>query len=65
MLVLSRRLQESVLIGDDIKVTIVELGQGKVRLAIDAPRDVLIIREELKATWRDKAPEKEPTKEAS
>ena len=47
MLVLSRKNGERIRIGDDITLTIVRISQGSVRVAIDAPRDVLIVREEL------------------
>lgn len=46
MLVLSRKFHEKIRIGDDIVVTIVEIGRGKVRLGFEAPRSVEIHREE-------------------
>ena len=47
MLVLSRKSGERILIGDDITLTIVRIGPNTVRLGIDAPRDMNIVREEL------------------
>jgi carbon storage regulator len=47
MLVLTRKLMEKVFIGDDICVTIVRLEGGQVRLGIDAPRDITVVRAEL------------------
>lgn len=47
MLVLYRKKGDSILIGEDITVTIVESSSDGVRLAIDAPRDVAILRKEL------------------
>lgn len=47
MLVLSRRRGESIQVGDSIVITVVELRDGKVRLAFTAPRDVPIFRTEL------------------
>lgn len=47
MLVLSRKPGERVLIGDNIAVTVVRIGPNNVRLGIDAPRDMDIVREEL------------------
>lgn len=47
MLILRRKAGESVILGDDIKITVVECGSEGVRLAIDAPKDVQILREEL------------------
>ena len=48
MLVLSRKLHEKVFIGDGICVTVVDIDRGKIRLGIEAPKEVLILREELK-----------------
>ena len=48
MLVLSRKIGERILIGDDIAVTVVRIGQGGVRIGIEAPDDCEVVREELK-----------------
>ena len=47
MLVLTRKLLEKLYIGDDICVTVVRLEGGQVRLGIDAPREVPVVRAEL------------------
>jgi carbon storage regulator len=47
MLVLSRKLGEKIVIGDKICITVVDIDRGKIRLGIDAPRDVPIARQEL------------------
>jgi carbon storage regulator len=47
MLVLSRKTNESIIIGDDIKIVIVEVRGDKVRLGIEAPRDVTVHRSEI------------------
>jgi carbon storage regulator len=47
MLVLSRKPGEKILIGDNVTITIVRIGPNTVRLGIDAPRDMNIVREEL------------------
>jgi carbon storage regulator len=47
MLVLSRKLGEKIYIGDNICITVVDIDRGKVRLGIEAPRDVPIYRQEL------------------
>jgi carbon storage regulator len=47
MLVLTRKLMEKLFIGDDICVTVVRLEGGQVRLGIEAPRDVTVVRAEL------------------
>ena len=46
-LVLTRRRDESIMIGHDIVVTILQVDGGKVRVGIRAPGDVTILREEL------------------
>ena len=47
MLVLTRRIGEALRIADDILVTIVDVKGNQVRLGIDAPADVTVLREEL------------------
>ncbi len=47
MLVLTRKLMEKLYIGDDICVTVVRLEGGQVRLGIEAPREVAVVRAEL------------------
>lgn len=47
MLVLSRKKNERVLIGDDVIVTVVDIRGNKVRLGIEAPKGVAIHREEV------------------
>jgi len=50
MLVISRKAGEALLIGDQIKISIISLGGDKVAVGIDAPKDIRIIREELAQT---------------
>ncbi len=47
MLVLSRKLGEKIHIGNNICITVVDIDRGKVRLGIEAPRDVPVFRSEL------------------
>lgn len=47
MLVLSRKLGEGIVIGDDIILKVVEVKGGNVRLGIDAPKDTKIYRKEI------------------
>jgi carbon storage regulator len=49
VLVLSRKVGERILIGDKIAVTVVKLGHGGVRIGIEAPAEMAVIREELAA----------------
>ena len=47
MLVLGRRVGEGIMIGHDIKVTVLVVAGDKVRIGIDAPKDVQVHREEV------------------
>ena len=47
MLVLSRKLDESIMIGDDVVLVVVEIRGDKVRLGVDAPREVPVHRREI------------------
>lgn len=47
MLILRRKAGESLMIGDEVKLTVVDVYEGGVRLAIDAPRSITILRSEL------------------
>ena len=47
MLVLSRKRDESIMIGDDVRIAVVEIRGGKVRLGIDAPPEVTVHRREV------------------
>ena len=47
MLVLSRKRGEKICIGENICITVVEIDRGKIRLGIEAPREVPVFRQEL------------------
>lgn len=47
MLVLTRKLEESIVISDDIVITILSIDRDKVKIGIAAPRDVPVMRKEL------------------
>ena len=47
MLVLSRRADESLFIGDDIKITVLDIRCGQVRIGITAPDSIKVHREEV------------------
>ncbi len=49
MLVLSRKERERIRLGDSIVVTIVRVSGDKVRIGIEAPPDVLVLRDELES----------------
>jgi len=50
MLVIKRKESESILIGDDIEIIISEISQDKVKIAINAPKEIKITRKELAET---------------
>lgn len=47
MLVISRKKGESLLLGEDIEITVVKVEEGTVKLSISAPRNIKILRKEL------------------
>ncbi len=47
MLILTRRLNETVMIGDDVTVTVLGVKGGQVRIGVNAPKDVAVHREEV------------------
>lgn len=47
MLVLSRKLGQKIIINENIVITIVDIARGKIRIGIDAPREIPVMREEL------------------
>ncbi|GBU28451.1 carbon storage regulator [Treponema sp. R8-4-B8] len=47
MLILSRKVDEKVVIGDDIKISIIEIRGDQVRIGIDAPKKVKVFRQEV------------------
>ncbi len=48
MLVVTRKTEESVIIADNIEITVLEVARDRVKLGISAPKDIKIIRNELR-----------------
>lgn len=61
MLVLSRKKNESIIINDHITVTVVEIRGDKVRLGIDAPKDISVHRREIFEAIQNQAKSREAT----
>ncbi|QDV50816.1 carbon storage regulator [Gimesia fumaroli] len=61
MLVLSRKLNESIHVGDQVVIRIIQMRGGKVRVGIEAPREIQVIRSEL----RDQPTDEEPQAKAA
>jgi carbon storage regulator len=55
MLILTRRIGETVIIGENIKVTVLRVNGSQVRIGIDAPKDVTVLREEIYEQEQGKA----------
>ena len=60
MLVLSRKCGERIVIGQNIELTVVEVRRNKVRLAVDAPRDVSVHRQEIYRRMHDESRHEAP-----
>ncbi len=58
MLVLSRKQLDSIIIGEDIKITVVRIDRNQVRLGIEAPSHIPVLREELRLDAEDRAARK-------
>src|SRR5260370_41215574 len=64
MLVLSRKVGESILISETIRVTVVQANNGRIRLGVVAPREVVVLREELTRSCLPSSPSKNGKAEA-
>ena len=60
MLVLSRKVGEKILIGDKIAVTVVRAAQGIVRIGVEAPKEMPIVREEIKDRLKEDSQDQAP-----
>ncbi|MDX2035480.1 MAG: carbon storage regulator [Isosphaeraceae bacterium] len=47
MLVLSRKRLEGIMVGEEVRITVVKIDRNHVRIGIEAPDDVMVVREEL------------------
>lgn len=47
MLILTRKVGEKIIIGENIEITILEYNQGNIKIGIEAPKDVKVVRYEL------------------
>jgi carbon storage regulator len=54
MLILTRKSGQSILIGDDIKIRIIEVKGNQVRIGVEAPRNISVHREEIYKIIQDK-----------
>jgi carbon storage regulator len=64
MLVLTRKTNQSIMIGDDIEVSVLAVSRDKIRLGITAPRDVPVFRKEVYLSIKDESGEDTPIEEA-
>lgn len=49
MLVVTRKTEESIIIADNIEIVVLEIGKDRVKLGVTAPKDIKIIRNELRS----------------
>jgi carbon storage regulator len=57
MLVLTRKTNQSIMIGDEIEVTVLAVSRDKIRLGITAPKDIPVYREEVYLSIKDERAE--------
>ena len=60
MLILTRKVGESIDIGDGVKVTLFEIREGRIKIGVDAPQNVRIDRSEQPKSQRNARKEREP-----
>ncbi len=60
MLVLTRKTNQSIMIGDEIEITILSVSGDKVRIGIQAPRSISVFREEVYDNLDEPAPAEKP-----
>jgi len=65
MLILTRRVGESLMIGDDVNVTVLGIRGNQVRIGVDAPKDVAVHREEIYERIQQEKTDDVPSSEAS
>ena len=65
MLVLSRKVGERILIGDNIAITVVRVAQGAVRIGVEAPDNLNVVREEVVIPNPAESEEKDPSSKPS
>lgn len=65
LLILTRRSNERIFIGDDIVLSVLAIEGNRVKLGIDAPKDVSILREEIRETSIELEMDEQPVLKAS
>jgi carbon storage regulator len=65
MLILSRKMGESIHVGDSVTVTVLGVTRGQVKIGIEAPRELAVHREEIYRRIQDEKSREESTKVAS
>lgn len=63
MLILTRRIGEALMVGNDVSITVLGVKGNQVRLGIDAPKDVAVHREEIFQKIQDNEPQSKDSEE--
>jgi len=63
MLILSRKMGESIRVGDNVTVTVLGVARGQVKVGIEAPRDLTVHREEIYQRIQEEKARAEPLSE--
>jgi carbon storage regulator len=63
MLILSRKLNEQIVVGDQIRITVVAIRSGYVRLGVEAPADVSVHRKEVYDSLHEKPQDERPVRQ--
>jgi carbon storage regulator len=64
MLVLTRKTNQSIMIGDDVEISVLAVSRDKIRLGITAPRDVPVFRKEVYLSMKGEGDDEEDASDA-
>ena len=62
MLILSRKMGQTIYVGDSVTVTVLGVSRGQVKIGIEAPKELTVHREEIYRRIQDEKSREEPTR---